>query len=163
MRRDRRLTPSLTNNTHKQSIVNGFLYIAHYTSHIRIKIVSVLIEYTRYSQTKDGSLVRDLLHDLSSWNLKSSVFWDITPCSPLKVNRRTGETCRLHLQGPRISQARNQREAGGKQSNQLANISDYIGNRREMEERNSVPVGSPVGQNETASTHCLSHNNRAHQ
>jgi hypothetical protein len=24
--------------------------------------------------------------------LNSSVFWDITPCSPLKVNRRFGET-----------------------------------------------------------------------
>jgi hypothetical protein len=39
---------------------------------------------------------------------KSSVFWDITPCSPLKVNRPFEGTCRLHLQGRRISQARNQ-------------------------------------------------------
>jgi hypothetical protein len=29
-------------------------------------------------------------------------------CSPLKVNRRFGGTCRLHLQGRRISRARNQ-------------------------------------------------------
>jgi hypothetical protein len=28
----------------------------------------------------------------------SSIFWDITPCSPLKVNRRFGGTCRFHLQ-----------------------------------------------------------------
>jgi hypothetical protein len=28
--------------------------------------------------------------------------------SPLKVNRRFGGTCRLHLQGRKISQARNQ-------------------------------------------------------
>jgi hypothetical protein len=35
-------------------------------------------------------------------------FWDITLCSPLKVNRHFGGTCRLHLQGRRISQARNQ-------------------------------------------------------
>jgi hypothetical protein len=34
----------------------------------------------------------------------------------------------------------------GKQSNQLARISGYIGNRREVEEWNSVPIGSPVGQ-----------------
>jgi hypothetical protein len=27
--------------------------------------------------------------------MKSSVFWDITPCSPLKVNRRFGETCHV--------------------------------------------------------------------
>jgi hypothetical protein len=41
---------------------------------------------------------------------KSSLFWDITQCSPLKVNRRFGGTCRLHFQGRRISQARNQHE-----------------------------------------------------
>jgi hypothetical protein len=43
--------------------------------------------------------------------MKNSVFWDTKPYSPLKVNRRFGETCRLYLQGRRISQARNQREA----------------------------------------------------
>jgi hypothetical protein len=43
--------------------------------------------------------------------LRSSVFWDITQCSRLKVNRRFGGTCRLHLQGWRISRARNQRES----------------------------------------------------
>jgi hypothetical protein len=46
--------------------------------------------------------------------MKSSIFWDITPRSPLKVNRRFGGTYRLHLQGRRISQARNQREADNK-------------------------------------------------
>jgi hypothetical protein len=45
--------------------------------------------------------------------------WDITPCSSLKVNRRFGGTYRLHLQCRRISQARNQREVGGKDSFQL--------------------------------------------
>jgi hypothetical protein len=44
---------------------------------------------------------------------KSSIFWDITPCSVLKVNRRFGQIYRLHLQG-RISQARCSVEAGGK-------------------------------------------------
>jgi hypothetical protein len=48
--------------------------------------------------------------------LKNSVLWDITPCSPLKVNRSFGTTCRLHLQCRRISQARNQHEAGSKHS-----------------------------------------------
>jgi hypothetical protein len=38
--------------------------------------------------------------------MKSSVFWNITSCSPLKVNRRSGETCRLHIQGRRISRVR---------------------------------------------------------
>jgi hypothetical protein len=45
--------------------------------------------------------------------LKSSIFWDITPCSPLKVNQRFGGTCRLQLQGQRISRARNQSESMG--------------------------------------------------
>jgi hypothetical protein len=40
--------------------------------------------------------------------LKTSMFWDMTPCSPLKVNRRFGEICRLHLQSRSTSQARNQ-------------------------------------------------------
>jgi dolichol kinase len=43
--------------------------------------------------------------------MKSAIFWDITPCSPLKVNRRFGGTCLLHLQGRRISRARNERES----------------------------------------------------
>jgi hypothetical protein len=42
--------------------------------------------------------------------MKSSVLWDITPCNPLKVNRRFGETCRYHLRTWRISQRKNQRE-----------------------------------------------------
>jgi hypothetical protein len=37
--------------------------------------------------------------------------WDITSCSPLKVNRRFGGTYRLHLQSRRISRARDQRES----------------------------------------------------
>jgi hypothetical protein len=30
---------------------------------------------------------------------KSSIFWDVTPHSPLKVGCRFGGTCLLHLQG----------------------------------------------------------------
>jgi hypothetical protein len=33
--------------------------------------------------------------------VESSIFWDITPCSQLKVNQRFGRTYRLHLQGRR--------------------------------------------------------------
>jgi hypothetical protein len=33
--------------------------------------------------------------------MKSIIFWDMTPCSPLSVNRRFGGTYRLHLQGRR--------------------------------------------------------------
>jgi hypothetical protein len=40
----------------------------------------------------------------------STIFWDITQCSPLNVNRRFGGAYCLHLQG-RISRARYQRES----------------------------------------------------
>jgi hypothetical protein len=38
---------------------------------------------------------------------RTVVFWDITPCSPLKVNRCYGGTC-FQPQGWRVSQSRNQ-------------------------------------------------------
>jgi hypothetical protein len=41
--------------------------------------------------------------------MKCSVFWDISPCNPLKVNRRFGGTYRLHLESRRIDHARKQR------------------------------------------------------
>jgi hypothetical protein len=34
------------------------------------------------------------------------MFWDITPCSPLKIYRCFGGTVRLHFQGRRMSQSR---------------------------------------------------------
>jgi hypothetical protein len=43
--------------------------------------------------------------------MKSTIFCHTMSCSPLSVNRRFGGTCRLHLQGQRISPARNQRES----------------------------------------------------
>jgi hypothetical protein len=30
--------------------------------------------------------------------MKSSIFWDIRPWSPLKINRRFGGTCRLRVE-----------------------------------------------------------------
>jgi hypothetical protein len=43
-------------------------------------------------------------------------FWDITPCSPLKVNLRFGGIYSLHLQGRRIAAQETSVKAGGKQS-----------------------------------------------
>jgi hypothetical protein len=48
------------------------------------------------------------IHIKQQVKLKISTFWDITPCSLLKVKWCFGGTCCLHLQGRRISQARNQ-------------------------------------------------------
>jgi hypothetical protein len=39
-------------------------------------------------------------------------------------------------------------KAGGRKSNRLAEISEYIGNRRKPEDSKSVPIGSPLEQNE---------------
>jgi hypothetical protein len=44
--------------------------------------------------------------------MKSSVFWDATLCSTLKINQCFRGTCRLHLQGQRT----NQHEAGSRRS-----------------------------------------------
>jgi hypothetical protein len=43
--------------------------------------------------------------------MNSTIFWDITPCSLLRVSRRFGRTYRLHVQGRKINRARNQRES----------------------------------------------------
>jgi hypothetical protein len=48
---------------------------------------------------------------LTAVTLESSIFWDITPCSPAKVNRRFGGICHLHFQGLRLNQAENQQLA----------------------------------------------------
>jgi hypothetical protein len=49
--------------------------------------------------------------DLTAVVMKGTVFWDITPCSSLKVKRRFGGTYRFHLQVRRESQARHKRES----------------------------------------------------
>jgi hypothetical protein len=48
--------------------------------------------------------------------IKSSVWWDIKPCSPLEINRRFGGACHLRLQVIRIKQVRNQHKAGSNQA-----------------------------------------------
>jgi hypothetical protein len=47
--------------------------------------------------------------------MKCYIFWDITPCSLLKVNRRIGGKCCLNFQDQIISQAINQLEVGDQQ------------------------------------------------
>jgi hypothetical protein len=47
---------------------------------------------------------------------KSSVSWDVTLCNPLKVNQCFEQSRCLYLQGPRITQARNQYESLSNQS-----------------------------------------------
>jgi hypothetical protein len=50
----------------------------------------------------------------------SSIFWDTTPCSMLKVKQRFGVTWCLQLQGRRMSHVRIQRKASSTQNMLLA-------------------------------------------
>jgi hypothetical protein len=52
--------------------------------------------------------------------MKGHIFWDVTPCSALEVNRRFGGRRSFHLQGRRIRKARNQHEVGSKQSSYVS-------------------------------------------
>jgi hypothetical protein len=42
--------------------------------------------------------------------MNTTIFCNITPCSPLKIKKRFGETYRLNLQGRKIHRGRNRRE-----------------------------------------------------
>jgi hypothetical protein len=55
---------------------------------------------TRFGKVSDSGF-----EVLTAVVMKSIIFWDMTPCSPL--NRRFGRTYRLHLQG-QIGSAKNQ-------------------------------------------------------
>jgi hypothetical protein len=60
--------------------------------------------------------------------MQSSIFGDIMPCSPVKVNWHFGETSHLYLQGWRLCQARNHHEAGSKQlCLHHADFHEYVG------------------------------------
>jgi hypothetical protein len=49
-------------------------------------------------------------------NLKSSIFWNITPCSPVKVNQRFGGPYSLDHQDREVNQAKHKHVAGSKHS-----------------------------------------------
>jgi hypothetical protein len=51
---------------------------------------------------------------LTPVTMKSQVFWDTTPCSPVKINQRFRRIYRLHVQVRSLSQARNKHKRGRK-------------------------------------------------
>jgi hypothetical protein len=67
-------------------------------------------------QMSDRCLCIDRSNVEVSQGFKICVCRNITPCSPVKVNRHFGGACRLHLQGRRIRQTRHKHEAGSQQS-----------------------------------------------
>jgi hypothetical protein len=62
--------------------------------HIRYAVIKYILQ---------TSLLHVGFEVLTAVNMKSIIFWDITPCSPLGVNRRFGGTYRLVLQGKKVS------------------------------------------------------------
>jgi hypothetical protein len=69
--------------------------------------------------------------------MKDYVFWEITPRIALKVKRRSGGICRLHVHGQGISQARERHDAGSKQGSPqgqltLNKLQVVISPRREL-------------------------------
>jgi hypothetical protein len=58
-----------------------------------------IIHRPSYDSTPCLTTLSVVNHVPSNGRIKSNIFWDITPCSPLRVNRRFGGTYRLHLQG----------------------------------------------------------------
>jgi hypothetical protein len=65
-----------------------------------------------FSVSEQKYIVR--LGALTAVVMKSYVFWNIMPYSPLKLNRRFGGICHLHFQGRRIKEIRIQHEASNK-------------------------------------------------
>jgi hypothetical protein len=69
--------------------------------------------------------------------MMSSILWDITSCSLLKVNRYFGGTYRLRLQDRKINQIRNQHEVGSKRNYALTDytvlyLRIYIGLQKHL-------------------------------
>jgi hypothetical protein len=57
--------------------------------------------------------------------MKSPIFLDVMPYSPLKISQRFGGTCGLHFQGLSISQARNEYETGNKRNRVYSHSAVY--------------------------------------
>jgi hypothetical protein len=76
-----------------------------------VSVASYDIKFARNLNVFREKLNQMALEVLTAVVMKSTVLWDITPCSALKSNRRFRGTYGLHLQGRRISQARNQSES----------------------------------------------------
>lgn len=64
------------------------------------------------------------LHEKLLFFKKSSIFGDITPCNPKKINCVRG-TCHFCLQGQRITEASNQNEVDGKKSLSGSNMFNW--------------------------------------
>jgi hypothetical protein len=82
-------------------------------------------EYPKWP--KNNSAINTfVIGNLTAVVMNSSILCSITQCSLLKVNQRFEGTFRLHFQGRKISQARNQEDADNKQSSCVKCMEYYI-------------------------------------
>jgi hypothetical protein len=68
----------------------------------------------RQTNADNQEIGKEELEVVTAVVMKSSTFWDIIPCSPLKIYRHFVVIYYLHFQCRRTSHARNQDEAGSK-------------------------------------------------
>jgi hypothetical protein len=86
-----------------------------YNTHKVIYLYSLYYTYHLICINSDDILKESDLHCFKIIiSYKEVYLLDITPCCPLKVNRRFGGICQLHLQARKRSQERKHREAGNK-------------------------------------------------
>jgi hypothetical protein len=69
------------------------------TERIRKKTELKPYSSINFSSDSEYQFSSKFVHCLKIRYIWSSVFWDITPCRLLELNRCFGGTCRLHLQG----------------------------------------------------------------
>jgi hypothetical protein len=77
-----------------------------------------LNKYAILRGTKPKDEIFEILNKLNAFcdtrmvvGTKNSAFWYKMPCNPLLVSRHFVGTCRLHLQGRQIGQAKDRQEA----------------------------------------------------
>jgi hypothetical protein len=98
---------------------------------LKIYYTSSSYTFLIYEVTHKSWRVSELLKNvgfevLTMVVVKSTIFWDITPCSPLNVNRHFGGTYRLHLQGRKqIQQEISVMEAICSSESSVDTLTDY--------------------------------------
>jgi hypothetical protein len=89
-----------------QTIANP---VTDWTIQVRVTKIGGVYNWRLYTWDKKKTVLSLLVEKIKQAEkcrlLKTSIFWDIIPYSPLELDRRLGGTCRLHLQGRRISRA----------------------------------------------------------
>jgi hypothetical protein len=98
-------------SSRKRVVVQLLMKGVHFGSKLQISNCCVLV-WILWNPTVHRKGVKFVGFEvLTAVVIKSTIFWDITPCGPLKANWRFGGTYLLRLQGRRISRTRNQQSS----------------------------------------------------